>query len=144
MKLGFVYYNPENLNFKKHSIRYNTLLKNFFESNNPTIVCKLSDELNNVLNEAASYEILNQKESEVYNSIIEFLGNSLNDEEIAQVKSMDISQDIKERIAHKITNDLPNIEQEVINNIIEKSQNIIKGSDMKNIEIIFIPSGIED
>lgn len=140
MRLGFVYYEPNNNNFKKNLIRYNTLLKKYFESNNSTIVNKLNETFGNILKESISYELLTSEESEVYNVIIEFLANSLNPEEIAKVKNQEVNDDIRVRIAERISTQMPQVDLEIVKQIIDKSQNILKNSDSKNIEVVFIPS----
>jgi len=143
MRLGFVYYESDNNNFKKNLIRYKTLLNKFFGNNDNSILKKLHETLNNLLKECVNYEILTQEESSVYNIIIESLTTSLNQEELIQVKNEVLTNDIKSKISQKISTTMPDVNFEIVKNIIEKSQSILKNSDSKNIEVVFIPDSID-
>lgn len=142
MRLGFVYYEPTNNIFRKNLVRYNTLLKKYFESNDSSISKKLHETLNNILSQCMNYEILTSEESEVYNIIIEFLANNLDDKDLSEIKNQNSSESINSKITQKISTIMPDVDIEIVKAIIDKSQNVLKFSNSKNIEVVFIPSVI--
>lgn len=142
MHLGFLYFENNSAGFKKDFVRYNHLLKNYFDNDDQTIVKKLNETYKSLLGHCTSYEVLSEKETEVYNVIIDFMANDLNEEELKEVQSQNYSEDIKSRITDKMTKELPGIDPEILQSVMQKSSKMVNKGDSQSVEILFIPSVI--
>lgn len=142
MHLGFLYFESNNASFKKDFVRYNHLLKSYFDNDDQTVIKKLAEIYKSLLSHCTSYEVLSEKETEVYNVIIDFMTNDLNEAELAEVQNQSYSEDIKTRITDKMTKELPEIDPEILQNVMQKSNNMISKGDSESLELLFIPSVI--
>lgn len=140
MYLGFLYFENNSIGFKKDFVRYNHLLKNYFDNSDQTIVKKLVEVYKSLLSHCTSYEVLSEKETEVYNVIIDFMANDLTQDELDEVQNQNYSENIKSRIADKMTEELPEVDPEILQSVMQKSSNMVTKSDSESVEILFIPS----
>jgi hypothetical protein len=142
MRLGFVYFENSNNSFKKELVRYNTLLKNYFDNDDNTVVKKLNETFGKLLKNSTYHEILNEKESKIYNVIIDFIANDVDENDLASINSFNYNDNLKDRILSKMSKELPNASTETIQNVVEKSEKLMNTNNPQNIELVFIPSVI--
>jgi hypothetical protein len=142
MRLGFVYFESTNNSFKKELVRYNTLLKNYFDNDDSTVVKKLNETFNKLIKSSTSHEILNERESKVYNVMIDFIANDVDESDLASINSFNYSSDLKNKIINIMSKELPNTSAETIQNVVAKSQKLMNTNNPQNVELVFIPSVI--
>lgn len=140
MHLGFINYSNDNNSFKRSLARYNHLLKNYFENDDVTISKKLNETFDILIESSLSHEILSEKESEVYNIIIDFMANDLNELQLENIKNQVFNDDIKEKIIEKISKELNDVSPEILKSVMEKSNKLSAQGNSQSMEIIFIPS----
>lgn len=143
MRLAFVYFDNSNLSFKKDLVRYNSLLKSYFNSNNDaSVVKKLDETLDSLLSNSNSYDILTEEETNIYNVIIDLMANGFDENELKKVQTQTYDDEIKNKLINKMADELPNIDPKAFQSVMEKSSKLTTLSSSNNIEIIFIPSAI--
>ena len=136
MILALISFDNDNKSFLTHLSRYNNLLESYYNNDDITLVSKIKETFKNIIDTCIKYKILNEEQSEIYSSAMNFLANEVNKNDL-NILHNNVNYELAEKIGEK----LKDFDQNTLKTIHEFSQKMLEQNNQ--IEIIYIPTIID-